>query len=215
MKQFFRAAVQFCIYRVDYTIVTMITDRQLLWVCGNAPDETPDLSARLATDGVFPVFDLCTALQQIQTAGFDCVFLSCAAGTWNVENVLDQIQSVNSRIPVVMQSDDLTTPDAVRLARLGAYQCFGREFDLDHLMEVLYEAMAESRVRESDSDRDQIAREPWKRFLVGESAAIRKIAQVIRLIGNRRCTVLITGETGTGKEMAARALHMASSRAHL
>ncbi len=53
----------------------------------------------------------------------------------------------------------------------------------------------------------------WRARLVGQSHAIQKVAEVIRLVGPRRCTVLITGETGTGKEIAARAVHMAGPRA--
>ncbi|HML18098.1 MAG TPA: sigma-54 dependent transcriptional regulator [Bryobacteraceae bacterium] len=57
--------------------------------------------------------------------------------------------------------------------------------------------------------------EPWRKFLVGSSAAMERTVEVIRLVGGRRSTVLITGETGSGKEMVARAIHMASSRSHL
>jgi transcriptional regulator with GAF, ATPase, and Fis domain len=55
-------------------------------------------------------------------------------------------------------------------------------------------------------------REPWESLLVGESAAMREICHTIRMVGSRRSTILITGETGTGKEMAARAIHQASPR---
>jgi DNA-binding NtrC family response regulator len=48
--------------------------------------------------------------------------------------------------------------------------------------------------------------------LIGESAEMRQVAIIIQMVAERRATVLITGETGTGKEMAARALHMAGSR---
>jgi transcriptional regulator with GAF, ATPase, and Fis domain len=54
--------------------------------------------------------------------------------------------------------------------------------------------------------------EEWERLLIGESHAIRKVQHIIRMVANRRATVLISGETGTGKEMVARALHLASSR---
>jgi len=57
--------------------------------------------------------------------------------------------------------------------------------------------------------------EKWRRLIIGSSPAIERTIQVIRLVGMRRATVLITGETGTGKEVVARALHLASSRAHL
>jgi transcriptional regulator with GAF, ATPase, and Fis domain len=55
--------------------------------------------------------------------------------------------------------------------------------------------------------------EPWRTLLVGESEALRQVTDIVELVGSRRCTVLITGETGTGKEMAARAIHMAGARA--
>jgi transcriptional regulator with GAF, ATPase, and Fis domain len=57
--------------------------------------------------------------------------------------------------------------------------------------------------------------ERWRRLLIGSSPAIERTIAVIRLVGIRRATVLITGETGTGKELVARALHMASPRAQL
>src|SRR5580658_6330189 len=59
------------------------------------------------------------------------------------------------------------------------------------------------------------AEQKWRRLIIGSSPAIERTIQVIRLVGMRRATVLITGETGTGKEVVARALHLASPRAHL
>jgi transcriptional regulator with GAF, ATPase, and Fis domain len=50
-------------------------------------------------------------------------------------------------------------------------------------------------------------------MLVGSSPALLRMVEVIRLVGGRRATVLISGETGTGKEMVARAIHLSSPRA--
>src|SRR5579883_1513810 len=55
--------------------------------------------------------------------------------------------------------------------------------------------------------------EPWRSLLIGDSLVMRELRALIRLVGPRQTTVLITGETGTGKEMVARAVHMASKRA--
>src|SRR5512146_2547804 len=52
----------------------------------------------------------------------------------------------------------------------------------------------------------------WEDLLIGESSEMRRVAHIIRLVGPRRATVLITGETGAGKEVAARALHLAGPR---
>jgi DNA-binding NtrC family response regulator len=55
-------------------------------------------------------------------------------------------------------------------------------------------------------------REPWRSLLIGNSEPMRRVCHIIRMVAPRRATVLITGDTGVGKEMAARALHMAGPR---
>ncbi len=52
----------------------------------------------------------------------------------------------------------------------------------------------------------------WEGLLLGDSWEMRQVKHIIRMVGDRRATVLITGETGTGKEVAARAIHQAGSR---
>ena len=59
----------------------------------------------------------------------------------------------------------------------------------------------------------EVLSEPWRAFLVGDSPVMQPVFDTIRILGPRRSTVLIQGETGTGKEMVARALHAASTRA--
>ncbi len=63
-------------------------------------------------------------------------------------------------------------------------------------------------------DRNQ-EEDHWRGLLIGSSPAMERTIEIIRLVGPRRATVLISGETGTGKEMVARAVHLASPRAHL
>ncbi|MEO8099774.1 MAG: sigma-54 dependent transcriptional regulator [Acidobacteriota bacterium] len=67
--------------------------------------------------------------------------------------------------------------------------------------------------REESLQRIQRTEEPWRRSLVGGGNSMRMVCQLIRLVSQRRCTVLITGETGSGKEMVAKAIHEASPRA--
>jgi transcriptional regulator with GAF, ATPase, and Fis domain len=59
---------------------------------------------------------------------------------------------------------------------------------------------------------ENVGHEAWRKLLIGDSHAMRQVCHLIRMVASRRATVLITGETGTGKEMAARALHQASGR---
>lgn len=55
----------------------------------------------------------------------------------------------------------------------------------------------------------------WRRFLIGQSRPMLEICDIIGLVAPKRCTILISGETGTGKEVIAKALHAASNRSHL
>jgi DNA-binding NtrC family response regulator len=63
--------------------------------------------------------------------------------------------------------------------------------------------------------RSDVSTPSWRRFLIGESPAIQQLCDIIQLVASKRVTVLISGETGTGKEVVARAIHAASPRAVL
>ena len=105
-----------------------------------------------------------------------------------------------------------TRPDfseAVRFAGLGAVDYL----PLDRLASLDW---ADERIRIADLNRgceQAPALDPSVPRLVGESNPIRNIKQLVRIIAPRRSTVLITGPTGTGKELVAKAIHAASPRA--
>ena len=107
-------------------------------------------------------------------------------------------------MPVVVCDRSARLADAVRYMQLGAYDVAGPDDDAVAKIQAAAEA-CRSRPAEAVG-------EPWREMLVGTSPAIRRTADVIRLVARRRSTVLISGETGTGKEVVARALHMASPR---
>ncbi len=127
--------------------------------------------------------------------------------------LLEFVQHCDATLPVVFWDPEMRATDAVRLVRAGAFHCAGYRDSLDSVREHLCSAAEEKREQDRRRQRNTECNEPWRKFLVGRSRAMETVVETIRLIGARRCTVLIGGETGTGKEMAARALHMASPRA--
>ncbi|HEY2845709.1 MAG TPA: sigma-54 dependent transcriptional regulator [Bryobacteraceae bacterium] len=112
--------------------------------------------------------------------------------------------------PTVIFDPAATTADVVRYMRLGAFDVVDRKDDAVARIEAAADACRQP-ARASDLDPD----EPWRDLLVGSSPAMRRTAEIIRLVAARRSTVLISGETGTGKEVVARAVHTASPRGHL
>lgn len=127
------------------------------------------------------------------------------------EEFLRLCRESTCRIPVLIHLPTGRSFDSMHLARLGAAHVFTGELEAA----ALDTALSTLIVRPRRQDKVVPMRESWTRFLVGESHAMQQVSEVIRLVGNRRSTVLINGETGTGKEVVARAIHLASDRSQL
>ncbi|MGO9095322.1 MAG: sigma-54 dependent transcriptional regulator [Bryobacteraceae bacterium] len=155
------------------------------------------------------------ALEDLRDSTYDAVLAEFPIPGWTPEEWLEEVQRLNSFLPVLIRHADASFDDAVRLTKLGAYYFFGPTATVAELAQVLEEAVEYRRSRELALFGAALGQDPWKKFLVGESRPMKNIGELIRLVGPRRSTVLITGETGTGKEMVARAIHMVSPRSHL
>ncbi|MBZ5575941.1 MAG: sigma-54 dependent transcriptional regulator [Acidobacteriia bacterium] len=143
------------------------------------------------------------ALNELKNHEFHAVVLQFPLPSWTPRALLGQVRQLAPHLPVLMRNPAVTVPEAVQLAHLGLTALLtGDPGDTEVLREAL-EGPAPAAADPSN---------PQGSLLVGTSLAIQHVCEVIRLIGPRRATVLITGETGTGKELAARALHQAGPR---
>jgi DNA-binding NtrC family response regulator len=150
--------------------------------------------------------------RKLRDAEWDAVLLQLPVHGWSGEELLEEVRRAAPATPCLVQgAPGEDWMQAVRPAKLGAYSWLPANATagdrLGSLQAAFDERLTVRRIAAPD--------EPWRRFLVGDTAAMRHVVDSIRLVGPRRSTVLITGETGTGKEMAARALHAASTRSHL
>ncbi|MBS1858042.1 MAG: sigma-54-dependent Fis family transcriptional regulator [Acidobacteria bacterium] len=149
------------------------------------------------------------ALEQLPGSECHVVVLDCPIPGWAPETLLEEILRAAPSVPVLLRDPAATPSAAVRLARLGIHQILSPGEDP---YPALAAAVEEQRSAALLRLAGHIEDTPWDRFLVGGSRPMRQVSQIIRLVGARRATVLITGETGTGKELAARALHLAGGR---
>ncbi len=150
-------------------------------------------------------------LHRIETQSYDVLLSGRAPDGPPIEQFVEQVLRTRPGLPVLVIARPPDYAEAMRLARLGVAdylpwepagpQSIGRA--LDSLRRALDLAHGQ-----------QLTDDGGVPDLVGRSEAIRSIARLIRLIAPRRATVLITGRTGTGKELVARAIHAASTRAH-
>ncbi|MCU1336932.1 MAG: sigma54 specific transcriptional regulator, Fis family [Bryobacterales bacterium] len=148
-----------------------------------------------------------TAAEGIDRLGnvdYDVAIVATPVPDAPVDDLLERLLSLRRSVPVVICDASALVADAVRYMQLGAYDVAGPDDDAIAKIQAAADAC---RSRPADD-----VSEPWRQMLVGTSPAIMRTLDVIRLVAKRRSTVLITGETGTGKEVVARALHLASPR---
>lgn len=146
------------------------------------------------------------ALERLRTSVVDVAVIRDLSEDVKVQEILEELVQASRGIPIVVCDETASTVDAVRYMRLGAHDVISRESDAAAIIEAAAEFGRSQRAADSSA-------ESWRKHLVGSSPAIKRTLEIIRLVGSRRSTVLITGETGTGKEMVARAIHLASPRA--
>jgi DNA-binding NtrC family response regulator len=181
---------------------------QVIWIC-DVFTEAPKLEPPVGWDLQF------VSPQEAMSSSWadDCaaVVLDCPIAGWPAEILIEEVRRRIPFAPVLVRDSDVSPAAAVRLARLGVHQFLPLGVDPFPEIEA---AVDEHRRIDLANPWGDGPSAPWERFLVGRSRQMRQIAQIIRLVGGRRATVLITGETGTGKELAARALHLAGPRAN-
>ena len=106
-----------------------------------------------------------------------------------------------------------TVKDAVDVIKRGAADFIAKPFQFDELMHVLNNALEQKRLK---SENAYLHQQLDERFglgsMAGKSAPMRALFQLIETVAPTNATILISGETGTGKEMVARAIHQTSPR---
>jgi two-component system response regulator PilR (NtrC family) len=130
---------------------------------------------------------------------------------------LEILRHVKAALPetvVIVMTGHGTTETAVAARKLGAEAYFLKPFDVDEVRIVIRDVLATRDLRDENL---RLKREVGERYglerLIGVSAAMASLFEMVRAIAPASSTVLITGESGTGKELVARAIHALSSRA--
>jgi len=116
------------------------------------------------------------------------------------------------RMPVIMITAFGNIEAAVSAMKEGAYDFITKPIDEDELLIVIKKALSESSRNEELVDDYFTSDEDLTSEIIGSTPSIRQILDMVRKIGPTDSTVLITGETGVGKELIARAVHMSSRR---
>ncbi|HEX6894567.1 MAG TPA: sigma 54-interacting transcriptional regulator [Bryobacteraceae bacterium] len=139
----------------------------------------------------------------------DAILVTLPFGGCSTEELIGSVRQAQPNTPLVIYEPAGDSIPA-ELQRFDPSRCISQAVSDQHLAGTLLQAIRDRGDRAADV---RLSPSPARYAMVGSGPAIQQVAEIIRLAGPRRCTVLITGETGSGKEIAARAIHAASNRA--
>src|SRR5712675_2049828 len=125
--------------------------------------------------------------------------------------LLEAIKRDHPELPIVMISGHGNIETAVAAIKRGAYDFIEKPFKSDRLILVATRALETSRLKREVKELKQLA--PAASILTGRSACMNQLRQTIERAAKANSRILIVGPSGSGKELAARMLHHASSRA--
>jgi two-component system response regulator AtoC len=153
------------------------------------------------------------ALELLRAESVALVLTDLKMPRMNGIEFMRELRRLDQEVPVIVLTAYGTVEAAVEAMKLGAVDFLAKPFDVDAL-EVLIRRSLESRRHRVENLywREQADPSPAVEDLVGSSAPMREVSALIRKVAPTRSAVLVTGETGTGKELVARAIHRLSPR---
>ena len=154
------------------------------------------------------------ALTRIDKDRYDLMLCDIRLGDMTGLEVLKASKKKNPHVTVIMISAFATTETAVEALNQGAFDYVPKPFQNEELLQAISNALERKTLeREKRVIEDELKSSLHFGKIVGNSARMQHIYEMIRQVAKTKTSVLITGESGTGKELIARAIHEQSDRA--
>ncbi len=153
------------------------------------------------------------AIEQVHARAFDLILMDIRMIKVSGLEALTEIRAFNPAIPVIIMTAYSSVETAVEALKKGAYDYLTKPLDFDELRMVMERAMDHSHLKKENRIlKEALGNQFDTRNIIGGSEAMVRLLETVAQVAPSEATVLITGESGAGKELIAGAVHFNSPR---
>ena len=152
-------------------------------------------------------------LELIAQGGIDLVITDLRMDGISGSEVVQKVTTDHPGIPIIVLTGHGSIDDATAALKAGAFDFLTKPLDLDHLNKIVKNALQGKLLAEQNRElKEKLLKSESSDEMIGKSDSLSKVRQMIAKAAPSRASVLITGESGVGKELVARAVHNGSER---
>ena len=153
-------------------------------------------------------------LALIAQGGIDLVITDLRMNGISGSEVVKHVTTEHPGIPIIVLTGHGSIDDATAALKAGAFDFLTKPLDLDHLNKIVKNALQGKILAEQNRElKEKLMKSESPDEMIGKSDSLARVRQMISRAAPARASVLITGESGVGKELVARAVHEQSDRA--
>ena len=202
--------------KLPIDVVSPETTKGRILVVDDEADIRESLDALLSMEGysVELAPNATEGLRKIESGNYDLILLDLMMPDRSGMEVLEDVRERDAETPIFMITAYGSVEVAVNALKSGANDYFSKPWDNEKLLIEIDRMIARSRLERENT---QLKRALKQRYsfpnIVGKSERMLRILDLVTQVAPSRATILVTGETGTGKELIAKAIHAHSARA--
>ena len=196
-------------------IAPEVSYRGRILVIDDEPDIRESLEALLSSENyrVDLAFNATEGLKKLETSTYDLVLVDLMMPDKSGMEVLEEIRLRDRETPLFMITAYGSIEVAVEALKRGANDYFAKPWDNEKLLIEIERMISKHRLERENTELKRALKQRYSfPNIVGKSERMMKILDLVAQVAASRATILITGETGTGKELIANAIHAHSAR---